>query len=409
MTSPKQPSSPKSTDSRHFLNPWSWIALGSGSTILLLLSGVGAWTIASQLLMTGKASVQNQSNLSVAKSAKSLDVNSNIPLSNSDSADLSTLEESPTKRTSATSLDLYLSNISKQFASENNFAVTGYSRLRNRFVLVNAVDDRPTKLTNTRLRSKQKTPEKPAEEIDKPANENLENLAPDTNEPTSQQERINQTANSNPANSTPNNSENLVADGGSTDLSGKEGGSSESTVDGSALENTSFDWGWNFSEGLAEVRVGEKWGYIDRLGRMVIRPRFQEAKYFSEGLASVKVNDRWGYIDRKGNMVIPADFQEASEFSEGLAAVKLAGSWGYIDKAGKFVVQPQYQDAGTFHEGLASVQIDSLWGYIDPSGLTVISPKFNNTWGFSQGIAQVKLGNRNAYIDREGNFISGRP
>jgi len=402
MTSPEQPDSPKSIDSRRFMSSWSWIALGSGSTILLLLSGVGVWTIASQLFTIEKESVQNQPNLSTIKS---LDSDLNTSSLNSTSNDLYNLEKYPIKRVSTTNPDIDLSDITKQFGSRDNPSVTGYSRLRNRVVLVNAVDDRPTKTINPRLRSKQNTPpNKPAEaiEADKPANENL---APDTNEPTSRQGRIDQRTNSasSPAASTTDNPVNLVADDGAIDLSGKDGNLNN------AINNSSFDWGWNFSEGLAEVQTGEKWGYIDRSGRMVIRPRFQAAKYFSEGLASVKVNDRWGYIDRTGKMVIPADFQEAGEFSEGLAAVKLAGSWGYIDKAGNFVVQPQYEEAGTFHEGLASVQIDSLWGYIDPTGVTIISPKFNNTWGFSQGIAQVKLGNRTAYIDREGNFISGRP
>lgn len=402
MTSPEQPSSPKSIDSRHSVSPWSWIALGSSSTILLLLSGVGAWTITSQLFTPEKNSIQNQSNLAAIKS---LDSDSNISSLNSTSPDLYTPEKLPTKGVSTTNLDIYLSGLAQQFVSRDNPAVTGYSRLRNRVVLVNAVDDRPTKTIYPRLRSKQKTPDKPAE-VAKPTENNS---IPETTEPTSRQGRINQ-RNSAPSSANPTDEPvNLVSDDAAIDLSGKEGNLGEATINRTTLENSSFDWGWNFSEGLAEVQTGEKWGYIDRSGRMVIRPRFQEAKYFSEGLASVKINDRWGYIDRKGKMVIPADFQEAGEFSEGLAAVKLAGSWGYIDKAGNFVVQPQYEDAGTFHEGLASVQIDSLWGYIDPTGVTMISPKFNNTWGFSQGIAQVKLGNRTAYIDREGNFISGRP
>jgi hypothetical protein len=409
MTSPEKSSSPKSNNSGYFMNPLPWIALGSGSTILLLLSGVGAWTIASQLVVAGKESIQNQPNLSTVKS---LDSGSNISSLKSTSNDLHTVERYPIKRASTTNLDIYLSDLAKQFSSRNNPSVTGYSRLRNRLILVNAVDDRPTKIINPRLRSKQKTPDKPpgAVEPDKPTNDSSATETNETTEPTSRQERINQitNANNNPANSAPSDG-NSVADGGAIDLSGKEGNLSEAPINSSTLESSSFDWGWNFSEGLAEVQTGENWGYIDRTGRMVIRPRFQEAKYFSEGLASVKINDRWGYIDRKGKMVIPADFQEAGEFSEGLAAVKLAGSWGYIDRAGNFVVQPQYEEAGTFHEGLASVQIDSLWGYIDPSGVTIISPKFNNTWGFSQGIAQVKLGNRIAYIDREGNFISGRP
>lgn len=46
---------------------------------------------------------------------------------------------------------------------------------------------------------------------------------------------------------------------------------------------TSFDFG----EGLAIIGVGDKFGYIDRTGRLVIEPQRQGATDFSEGLARV--------------------------------------------------------------------------------------------------------------------------
>src|SRR5690348_4808295 len=65
-----------------------------------------------------------------------------------------------------------------------------------------------------------------------------------------------------------------------------------------------------FSEGLAFVTVdGESFGYIDYGARFVIAPKFQVCKHFSEGLAAVRVNDRWGYLDRHGKMAIPTVFE----------------------------------------------------------------------------------------------------
>jgi WG containing repeat len=32
-----------------------------------------------------------------------------------------------------------------------------------------------------------------------------------------------------------------------------------------------FDAAWSFYEDLAAVKIGEKWGYIDRTGKLVIR------------------------------------------------------------------------------------------------------------------------------------------
>jgi hypothetical protein len=53
---------------------------------------------------------------------------------------------------------------------------------------------------------------------------------------------------------------------------------------------------------LIPHRKGDKWGYIDKKGKMVIPAVYDGADIFSEGLARVEVNGKWGYIDTKGNI-----------------------------------------------------------------------------------------------------------
>jgi hypothetical protein len=48
---------------------------------------------------------------------------------------------------------------------------------------------------------------------------------------------------------------------------------------------------------LMMVGLGDKWGYIDQKGKFVIPPQFAETRFsFANGLAGVKVNDKYGYI-----------------------------------------------------------------------------------------------------------------
>ena len=47
-------------------------------------------------------------------------------------------------------------------------------------------------------------------------------------------------------------------------------------------EGKYFDNVWDFSEGLARVRIGNKWGYINRAGEVVIEPQFYRASDFSK-------------------------------------------------------------------------------------------------------------------------------
>src|SRR5207249_10656305 len=66
-----------------------------------------------------------------------------------------------------------------------------------------------------------------------------------------------------------------------------------------ALPISQFDHAASFYEGLAAVRLGQRWGFIDKNGDFVINPQYHEAGGFGNGLAPVKSADRWGFIDKK--------------------------------------------------------------------------------------------------------------
>ena len=177
---------------------------------------------------------------------------------------------------------------------------------------------------------------------------------------------------------------------------------------GRIVINPKFDLAGGFQDGLAPVRMGDdktgKWGYINKAGNMVIKPQFDFAYWFSEGLAPVRMGDdktgKWGYINKAGNMVIKPQFDLAYWFNEGLAAVKMGDDktvkWGYIDKTGKVIIIAQFDQPGLFSEGLVPVRTGDektgKWGYIDKSGKMVIAIQFDAAFPFSEGLARVRIG-----------------
>ena len=76
-----------------------------------------------------------------------------------------------------------------------------------------------------------------------------------------------------------------------------------------------FAGAWSFQHGLAPVKTGGKYGFIDRRGRFVIPPRFEGAGRFEDdGVAWVQVPrpplpshvyipGRPAYIDRSGRFI----------------------------------------------------------------------------------------------------------
>ncbi len=138
------------------------------------------------------------------------------------------------------------------------------------------------------------------------------------------------------------------------------------------------------SEGIAAVVDDSGWAYIDRSGKIIIRPFVFDngPDPFVEGLARFVAGSKLGFSDRRGHVVIPPGFTFAEPFSEGRAVVcdgcrevaegehKLfqGGRWGYINRAGKLVIALQFEAAESFKNGRARVKIGGQWKYIDLKG-----------------------------------------
>lgn len=64
----------------------------------------------------------------------------------------------------------------------------------------------------------------------------------------------------------------------------------------------------------------QKFGFMDRTGRIVIKPEFDDAQGFSEGLALVTRNGRKEFIDETGKVaLVPKDFEPINGFTDGRA------------------------------------------------------------------------------------------
>ena len=148
-----------------------------------------------------------------------------------------------------------------------------------------------------------------------------------------------------------------------------------------------------------------KYGFKNEKGKVVIPAKYNWAWDFSEGLASVKINGKWGFIDKNDNMAIPEKYDDACSFSEGLAPVRVNGKWGYIDSNDIMVIPAKYDNAGIFSEGLVPVSVNGKWGYINKKGNMMIRAIYDIAFSFIDGKATVFLNGREFKIDKNGNEV----
>lgn len=162
---------------------------------------------------------------------------------------------------------------------------------------------------------------------------------------------------------------------------------------------------------------GEKFGYADMEGKVVVQPQFEHAYMFRDGIALVRVGAgekpaRYGYVKEDGTMLTEPIYVEATQFNEGLAwVVKEDGCPMAIDTKGK--VQIEAKEAHyvrCFSEGLAAFSVEEkphqyLWGFMNTSGKVVIKPQFKEVGDFFEGLAAVKTDFGWDYIDTKGKVV----
>lgn len=152
--------------------------------------------------------------------------------------------------------------------------------------------------------------------------------------------------------------------------------------DGKKAFQQKFDYVYPFSEGLACVRTKrDGWHIINLKGEKTASLPDGAMPYygnndiysdgcFHEGLMAVETGNKVGYIDTNGQLVIPAQFTEGRKFSEGRAAVTTGSRWTkesdfrmyYIDRTGNAVLGPiaDLFSCSEFKNGVAIAESDNL-------------------------------------------------
>ena len=172
-----------------------------------------------------------------------------------------------------------------------------------------------------------------------------------------------------------------------------------------------FDFAWAERLAAACESYARGFGYLDTDGHWRIGPEFIQADGFSEGLAFVKRRgDRVGvYIDVNGHVrVCPRDVDVVWSFHEGRALAKRGKRYGYIDRRGRWAIPPRFDVAGQFSGGAAVVGFGGKDGLINAAGRWLIKPRFerHSVFGFDQeGLAMVRVGKRHFYVDRRGDVV----
>lgn len=124
---------------------------------------------------------------------------------------------------------------------------------------------------------------------------------------------------------------------------------------------------------------------------LAIRPQYDQVGHFHESLAPVRIGDRWGFIDRDGRTVVPFEFSGIRRGRDGRFGVQKGGKWGFVNSSGEMVIAPQYDDVGSFKDGVAPALKNGRWGFVTPLG-DIETPFLFDAVGPRQGLVFPAMG-----------------
>ncbi len=173
---------------------------------------------------------------------------------------------------------------------------------------------------------------------------------------------------------------------------------------------------------LYPIFEGNLWGYINKTGKVVIKPQFRYALAFSEGLAAVRIEGRYGYIDTTGRVVIAPSYDRGNPFSHGLAQVFRDGKPLFIDKNGHEIFQHSFASIMPFQQHSVTIAGTGTGKYclIDRQGKMVTDSAFRRIYRLGEaglfgvyGLLHIPSARdkgevvkmQNGIIDSNGRFI----
>ncbi len=200
------------------------------------------------------------------------------------------------------------------------------------------------------------------------------------------------------------------------------------------------------------VNIGDKWGYINKKGKLIVEPVFENCCYqryedtccsriiWPQSLGIVKQDGKYGAIDVNGSIKIKAGYDFLDQYHNSLVIARSGNKFGVLNQIGDTIFpfifdnqfiscnnvigqgqingkyyllnfknktkkETDYDKISYFVEGLAAVKIGDKYGFINESGKMVIDANFQNVWPFNRGVAAAKQNYQWGFIDTTGKFI----
>lgn len=151
------------------------------------------------------------------------------------------------------------------------------------------------------------------------------------------------------------------------------------------------------------------YGIIDRTGKNIMKPTFDEMTMFEYGLSRFKKDNKWGLINEKGVIILKPEFETiysfgTQGFNDGLISVEKGGKYGYYSEKGDLKIEHKFDWTEQFCEGIAWVKVSEKYSFINLNGNYITDKWFDDV----KIVDGVTFGEDETPVyDKDGNYEQG--
>ncbi|UJP63289.1 WG repeat-containing protein [Mongoliitalea daihaiensis] len=159
------------------------------------------------------------------------------------------------------------------------------------------------------------------------------------------------------------------------------------------------------SEGLYPAYKGGKIGFVDKQGRWVIPPSYEQVGKFSQGKAAVSTRGSWAFINTQGNPLTEFKFEQSQGFVQGVAVVQYQGLFNLVDAAGHVLFDQGFDRIFPTENNYYLTERQGLMGLLSPAGKVIAEPSFQEIRREEFDRIVARQGDKYGILNENGEFL----
>ncbi|MGY6520876.1 MAG: WG repeat-containing protein [Mongoliitalea sp.] len=159
------------------------------------------------------------------------------------------------------------------------------------------------------------------------------------------------------------------------------------------------------SEGLYPAYKSGKVGFIDKQGRWIIQPSYDQVGKFNQGKAAVRSGNRWAFINTQGATLTDFRFEQGQGFVQGVAIVQEQGLFNLLDSNGQLLFEQGYDRIFPTEGNYYLTERNGLQGLLSPAGKIIAETAFQEVRREEFDRIIARQGDKFGILNEDGEFL----